>query len=197
MKFLNFFLLLCVIFALLDPDPDSKSGYGSTDLMPVPFWPLDPGSEMGKKSGSGSYFLELRNQFFGLKYVISGMEKIRIRDAGWKQVGSEIKTGSKTGAPDGRPGEEDAGAPGPGHGHAAGGAREVELLARHEHLLHLLSCRCSRCLANDRKALTKAWGSWSGRIPIVLSDPDRSRTCRSGSESVSMNPISLRRWREG
>jgi hypothetical protein len=31
MKFLNFFLLLCVIFALLDPDPDSESG--STDLI--------------------------------------------------------------------------------------------------------------------------------------------------------------------
>jgi hypothetical protein len=35
MKFLNFFLLLWVIFALLDPDPDSEPeiGYGSTDLI--------------------------------------------------------------------------------------------------------------------------------------------------------------------
>jgi hypothetical protein len=33
MKFLNFFLLLWVIFALLDPDPDSKCGSGSTDLI--------------------------------------------------------------------------------------------------------------------------------------------------------------------
>jgi hypothetical protein len=33
MKFLNFFLFLWVIFALLDPDLDSKSGYGSTDLI--------------------------------------------------------------------------------------------------------------------------------------------------------------------
>jgi hypothetical protein len=33
MRFLNFFLLLWVIFALLDPDPDSASGYGSTDLI--------------------------------------------------------------------------------------------------------------------------------------------------------------------
>jgi hypothetical protein len=78
----------------------------------------------------------------------SGMEKSRIRvgkksDPGWKQVGSGINTASETGAPDGRPGEEDAGAPGPGHGHAAAGAREVELLARHEHFLHLLSCCCS------------------------------------------------------
>ncbi len=35
MKLLNFFLFLWVIFALLDPDPDSefKSGYGFTDLV--------------------------------------------------------------------------------------------------------------------------------------------------------------------
>jgi hypothetical protein len=35
MKFLNFFLLLLVIFALLHPDPDTESGsrYGSTDLI--------------------------------------------------------------------------------------------------------------------------------------------------------------------
>ncbi len=31
MTFLNFFLSLWVIFALLDPDPDSK--FGSTDLI--------------------------------------------------------------------------------------------------------------------------------------------------------------------
>jgi hypothetical protein len=31
MKFLDFFLLLWVLFALLDPDPDSESG--STDLI--------------------------------------------------------------------------------------------------------------------------------------------------------------------
>jgi hypothetical protein len=33
MKFLNFFLLLWVILALLDPDPDSKYGSGSTGLI--------------------------------------------------------------------------------------------------------------------------------------------------------------------
>ncbi len=33
MKFLIFFILLWVIFALLDPDPDSKYGFGSTDLI--------------------------------------------------------------------------------------------------------------------------------------------------------------------
>jgi hypothetical protein len=66
---------------------------------PLPFWPLDPGSGMGKKSGSGirneqpgSYFLELRNHFLGLNYIKffdadpgskkfgSGMEKSRIRN---------------------------------------------------------------------------------------------------------------------
>jgi hypothetical protein len=35
MKFLTYFLLLWVIFALLDPDPDSgsRSGYGFIDLI--------------------------------------------------------------------------------------------------------------------------------------------------------------------
>ncbi len=77
----------------------------------VPFCPLDPGSGMGKKSGSGSglrirdeqpgsYFLELRNNFFGLQYFFdadpgSGMEKIRIRDPGWKKFGSGIRDGKK------------------------------------------------------------------------------------------------------
>jgi hypothetical protein len=33
MKFLNFLLILWVIFDLLDPDPDSENGSGSTDLI--------------------------------------------------------------------------------------------------------------------------------------------------------------------
>ncbi len=33
MKFLSFFLLLWVIFALLNPDQDSESGSGSTALI--------------------------------------------------------------------------------------------------------------------------------------------------------------------
>jgi hypothetical protein len=63
---------------------------------------------MGRKSASGSgirdeqtgsYFLELRNHFFGLKYLNSlvrirdlgsGMETVLIRDPGWKKVGSGI-----------------------------------------------------------------------------------------------------------
>ncbi len=77
----------------------------------MPFLPLDPdpGSGMGRKSASGSgirdeqpgsYFLELRTHFFwffGVKILkffdadpISGMEIVRIRDPGWKKVGSGI-----------------------------------------------------------------------------------------------------------
>jgi hypothetical protein len=70
---------------------------------------------MGKKSASGSgirdeqpgsYFLELRNHFFGVKiYKIlkffdadpgSGMETVRIRDPGWEKVGSGIRDGKKS-----------------------------------------------------------------------------------------------------
>jgi hypothetical protein len=65
---------------------------------PVPFWPLDPGSGKGKKSGSGSgirsrdeqpgsYFLELRNHFW-VKYLNYLM---RIRDPGWKKIGSGME----------------------------------------------------------------------------------------------------------
>ncbi len=55
---------------------------------PVPFWPLDPGSGMGKQSESGSgirdeqpgsYFLELRNHFLGIKYLNSLMRMDTIR----------------------------------------------------------------------------------------------------------------------
>jgi hypothetical protein len=57
---------------------------------------------MGRKSASGSgirdeqpgsYFLELRNHFFGLKYLNSLM---RIRDPGWRQFGSGIRDGKKS-----------------------------------------------------------------------------------------------------
>jgi hypothetical protein len=64
---------------------------------------------MGRKSASGSgirdeqpgsYFLELRNHFWGVKYLNSlmrirgsgsRMETVRIRDPGWKKVGSGIR----------------------------------------------------------------------------------------------------------
>jgi hypothetical protein len=57
---------------------------------------------MGKKSRSGSgiryeqpgsYFLGLRNHFFGLIYLNSLM---RIRDPEWKKVGSGIRGPGKT-----------------------------------------------------------------------------------------------------
>jgi hypothetical protein len=73
---------------------------------------LTPGSGIrdGRKSASGSgirdeqpgsYFLELKNHFFAFFGVKihkffdedpgSGMEKVRIRDPGWKKVGSRIR----------------------------------------------------------------------------------------------------------
>jgi hypothetical protein len=83
--------------------------YGSSGAVlririrdPVPFWPLDPGYGMGRKSASGSgirdeqtrsYFLELRNHFFGLKYLNSLM---RIGDPAWRQFGSGIRDGKKS-----------------------------------------------------------------------------------------------------
>jgi hypothetical protein len=56
---------------------------------------LTPGSGMGKKTASGSgirdeqpgsYFLELRNHFLGLKYL-----KVFDADPGWRQFGSGIR----------------------------------------------------------------------------------------------------------
>ncbi len=77
--------------SVADPDPGSGAF-------------LTPGSGMGEKSGPGSgirneqpgsYFLELRNHFFGLKYLNSLMrirdKRIRIRD-GKK---SDPKSGKK------------------------------------------------------------------------------------------------------
>jgi hypothetical protein len=87
--------------SVADPDP----GLGTF---------LTPGSGIrdGRKSASGSgirdeqpgsYFLKLRNHFFcffGVKILkffdevrdpASGMETVRIRDPGWKKVGSGIR----------------------------------------------------------------------------------------------------------
>ncbi len=55
------------------------SGSGIRDL--VPFWPLVSGI---RDEQPGSYFLELRKHFSGLKYFNSLM---RIRDPEWKKVG--------------------------------------------------------------------------------------------------------------
>ncbi len=77
------------LHSVADPDPGSGAFF-------------TPGSGMGKKSGSGSgirneqpgsYFLELRNHFLGLKYLNSLM---RIRDPGWKQFGSGIWDGKNS-----------------------------------------------------------------------------------------------------
>jgi hypothetical protein len=80
-------------------------GSGSGIRCPFDPWIRDPESRMGRKSASGSgirdeqpgsYFLDLRNPFFLLKYLNSlmrirdgdssdpesGMEKSRIRDPG-------------------------------------------------------------------------------------------------------------------
>jgi hypothetical protein len=162
----------------------------------------EPGSGMEKSSRNrdrgwkkvGTGIWDGKKSDPGWQKIGSGMENSRIRDGkksdpGWKQVGSEIKTGSKTDAPDGRPGEEDAGAPGPGHGHAAGSAREVELLARHEHLLHLLSC--SRCLANYKENVNQSLRiRIAGRISIILlPDPDWSRACGSDADEKDKNNV--------
>jgi hypothetical protein len=55
MKFLSFFLLLWVIFALLDPDPypDSEYGSGSASADPIEFgYNSDPGQPWWKWNGS-------------------------------------------------------------------------------------------------------------------------------------------------
>ncbi len=60
---------------------------------PVPFWLLDPGSGMSKKSGSGSginnpdHISERLETIFELNYLNSLMW---IRDPGWKKFGSGI-----------------------------------------------------------------------------------------------------------
>jgi hypothetical protein len=65
-------------------------------------WIRDPGWEKVsiriRDEQPGSYFLELRNHFFaffGVKILefideYPGMETVRIRDSGWKKVGSGI-----------------------------------------------------------------------------------------------------------
>ncbi len=62
-KFLNFFQFLWVIFARLDSDPDSESGsgYGSTDLIESGFGSAKAKSCGSCGSGSGSGFKTLMN----------------------------------------------------------------------------------------------------------------------------------------
>jgi hypothetical protein len=74
------------------------SGSGSGIWCLFDPWIWDPGWEknqdpdLGSRSwinNQGSYFRELKNQFF-YAYPGPGMEQIRIRDSGWKKVGSGI-----------------------------------------------------------------------------------------------------------
>jgi hypothetical protein len=71
---------------------------------PVPFRPLDPGwvkNQQGiriRDKQPGSYCRELRNKFFLVKILKffdadsrSGMEKIQIRDLGWKKLVSGLR----------------------------------------------------------------------------------------------------------
>jgi hypothetical protein len=75
-------------------DPDLGSGAFFT-----------PGSGMGRKSASGSgirdeqprsYFQELRNHFFGLKYIKHLNSLMRIRDGDSSDPGSGIRDGKKS-----------------------------------------------------------------------------------------------------
>jgi hypothetical protein len=100
MKFINHYLFLWVIFALLDPDLRTplkiriQSGYKIAVLRirirdPGLGTFLTPGSGI-RDEQPGSYFLEFRNHFFAflevkiLKFFDedpgSGMETVRIRD---------------------------------------------------------------------------------------------------------------------
>ncbi len=94
---------LNITSSVADPDP------GSRIRCLFDPWIWDPGSGIrdGQKVSirirdeqPWSYFLELRNNFLGLKYLNSlmrirdlgsGMETIRIQDPGWKKVGSGIQ----------------------------------------------------------------------------------------------------------
>ncbi len=57
MKFLNFFLLIWVIFPLLGSDPDSEYGSGSTDLIEFGFH-TDPNLQHWLYSKEQNYFLK-------------------------------------------------------------------------------------------------------------------------------------------
>jgi hypothetical protein len=73
-KNINFFLLLWVIDALLDPDPDSESGYRSSDLIKYGSNPdPDTGSEKLQKiikSGLNATKISRSNQYKNLRIKI-------------------------------------------------------------------------------------------------------------------------------
>jgi hypothetical protein len=80
-------LLMSYVKSLVDPDPGSGAF-------------LTPGSGMGRKSASGSgirdeqpgsYFLELRNHFFGVKIYKIVLKIARIRDGDSSDPGSGME----------------------------------------------------------------------------------------------------------
>jgi hypothetical protein len=82
-------------------DPDPGSGIGC-------FLTPGSGNRHGRKSASGSgirdeqpgsYFLELRNNFFAFFEVEILNSLKRIRDPGWRQFGSGIRDGKKSEPP--------------------------------------------------------------------------------------------------
>jgi hypothetical protein len=72
----RFLFLILLYSSVADPDP------ASGDF-------LTPGSGI-RDEQPGSYFLQFRNHFFGLKYIKYLNSLMRIRDPGWKKVGSGI-----------------------------------------------------------------------------------------------------------
>jgi hypothetical protein len=82
--------------SVADPDPGSVIRYFDPWIRD-PGWVKSKDPDLGCKIRDeqlGSYFLELRNHFFSLKYLNSLMRMedfgSGIGDAGWKKVGSEI-----------------------------------------------------------------------------------------------------------
>jgi hypothetical protein len=85
--------------SVADPDPGSGIGYLFDPWIRDPRW--EKVSIRIRDEQPGSHFLELRNRFFAFFWVKilkffdedpgSGLETVRIRDPGWKIVGSGIR----------------------------------------------------------------------------------------------------------
>jgi hypothetical protein len=75
-------------------DPGSVAFLAPASGIRDPRWVKSKGSGSRiRDEQPGSYFLALRNHFFGLKYLNS---LVRIRDPGWKQFGSGIRDEKKS-----------------------------------------------------------------------------------------------------
>jgi hypothetical protein len=73
--------------SLADPDPGSGAFLTPGSGLRDPGW-------VKSQDQPRSYFPELRNHFWGLKYLNSGCGS-GIRDPGWKEFGSGIQDGKK------------------------------------------------------------------------------------------------------